>query len=66
MRESEQRGVELHVLPLKSFLTAHALFGDDVFDALSPAASVEQRDVEGGTGPNAVREQMAAAHDALC
>ncbi len=65
VRESEERGVELHGLPLKSFLTAHALFADDVFESLSPAASVERRDIEGGTGPNALREQMAAAHAAL-
>ena len=65
VRESEERRVELHSLPLKSFLAAHALFSGDVFDALSPAASVERRDVEGGTGPRALREQLAAAHAAL-
>ena len=65
VRESEERGVELHSLPLKSFVAAHALFTGDVFDALSPAASVERRDVEGGTGPHAVREQIAAARAAL-
>src|SRR5689334_22637901 len=65
VRESEERRVELHSLPLKSFLAAHALFSGDVFDALSPAASVERRDVEGGTGPRALREQLAAAHTAL-
>ncbi|HXE60518.1 MAG TPA: argininosuccinate lyase [Gemmatimonadaceae bacterium] len=65
VRESEDRGIEMHALPLKSFLAAHALFADDVFDALSPAASVERRDIEGGTGPNAVRDQLAAARAAL-
>ncbi|HEV2181644.1 MAG TPA: argininosuccinate lyase, partial [Gemmatimonadaceae bacterium] len=65
VRESEERGVELHSLPLKSFVAAHPLFSGDVFDALSPAASVERRDVEGGTGPNALRDQLAAAHAAL-
>ncbi|HEX5181089.1 MAG TPA: argininosuccinate lyase [Gemmatimonadaceae bacterium] len=65
VRESDERGVELHSLPLKSFLAAHALFAGDVFDALSPAASVERRDVEGGTGPNALREQIVGARLAL-
>ncbi|HSC32631.1 MAG TPA: argininosuccinate lyase [Gemmatimonadaceae bacterium] len=65
VRESEERGVELHSLPLKSFLAAHPLFAGDVFDALSPAASVERRDVEGGTGPNALREQIVGARLAL-
>jgi argininosuccinate lyase len=65
VRESEETGVELHSLPLKSFLAVHPLFESDVFEALSPAASVERREVEGGTGPAAVREQLAAAAKTL-
>ena len=37
----------------------------DVWDALSPERSVAQRDVEGGTGPAAVRAQLDAARAAL-
>jgi argininosuccinate lyase len=44
---------------------AHPLFGDDVRDALSARASVARREAVGGTGPNAVREQLAAARLAL-
>jgi argininosuccinate lyase len=61
VRESEATGQELHTLPRASFVQAHARFGDDVFEALSPLASVERRDVEGGTGPNAVRQQIELA-----
>ena len=36
-----------------------------MFDALSPRASVERREVDGGTGPAAVRAQLDAAQAAL-
>ena len=65
VRESETSGMELHALPFASFTAAHARFERDVFDALSPARSVEQREVEGGTGPAAVRAQLEAARTAL-
>ncbi len=65
VRESEESGSELHTLPKASFVAAHAAFGDDVFDALSPLRSVERREVEGGTGPGAVRAQLDAAGASL-
>ena len=65
VRESEASGVEMHALPTASFAAAHALFSDDVAGALSPEQSVMQRDVEGGTGPAAVRAQLEAARAAL-
>jgi argininosuccinate lyase len=65
VRESETKGVEMQDLPLASFAAAHALFGDDVREALSPSRSVTQREVEGGTGPEAVRAQLEAARTAL-
>jgi argininosuccinate lyase len=65
VRESEESGVELFALPRASFSAAHAMFGDDVFDALSPVSSVERREVEGGTGPGSVRAQLEAAAAAL-
>ena len=61
VRESEERGVEMYELPLARFRQAHALFGDDVLDALSARASVAHREAGGGTGPKAVREQLDAA-----
>jgi len=65
VRQCEQQGQELHLLPMSAFAAAHPLFGADVFDALSPRGSVEQREVPGGTGPNAVKQQLAAARKAL-
>jgi argininosuccinate lyase len=65
IRRCEQEKLELHTLPLAAFTEAHALFGQDVFCALSPLASVEQREVHGGTGPAAVRSQLESAQRAL-
>jgi argininosuccinate lyase len=65
IRKCEEEGIELHTLPLAAFSSAHALFTQDVFEALSPLASVEQREVDGGTGPAAVRAQLEAAQNAL-
>lgn len=61
VRQAEQTGVELHALPFSTFAATHAAFGSDVLDALSARASVERREVEGGTGPRAVRAQLDAA-----
>jgi argininosuccinate lyase len=65
VRESEQRGVEMQALPITAFVAAHGRFESDVYDALSAARSVAQREVEGGTGPEAVRAQIDAARLAL-
>lgn len=65
VRESESTGLELQALPVESFAAAHVLFGPDVMDALSPVQSVLHREVEGGTGPKAVRAQIDAARSAL-
>ncbi len=65
VRAGEEQRVELHSLPLSTFVEAHPAFERDVFDALSAPASVEQRDVAGGTGPRAVRAQLETAREAL-
>ncbi|HLB10268.1 MAG TPA: argininosuccinate lyase, partial [Gemmatimonadaceae bacterium] len=65
VRQSEESGIELHAMPYKSFKSAHASFGPDVFDALSAVASVERRETEGGTGPLAVQAQMKSAWASL-
>jgi argininosuccinate lyase len=65
IRSAEERGVELHTLPFADFTSAHQLFDDDVFESLSAYRSVEHREVEGGTGPAAVRAQLEAAQRAL-
>ena len=65
IRQSEESGQELHTLPRSAFTAAHEKFGADVYDALSPRYSVERREVEGGTGPTAVKEQIALAITSL-
>ncbi|HEX9483470.1 MAG TPA: argininosuccinate lyase [Gemmatimonadaceae bacterium] len=65
IRESEITGVDLQALPMVSFRAANARFADDVIDALSAAQSVRHREVEGGTGPDAVHAQLDAARGAL-
>ncbi len=65
VRESESKGVEMQALPFASFASAHPRFGEDVFESLSALRSVAQREVEGGTGPAAVKKQLEAARTAL-
>jgi argininosuccinate lyase len=65
VREAESQECELYALPLRSFTAAHASFGQDAFDALSANASVERREVEGGTGPRALAAQLEAARASL-
>ena len=61
VRKAEEANVELHGLPMSVFLGAHPAFGTDVREALSARVSVERRELEGGTGPRAVRAQLEAA-----
>jgi argininosuccinate lyase len=65
VRECEETGRELHLLPRASFTAAHSAFGDDVYDALSPQRSLARREVAGGTGPRAVQAQIVEAREAL-
>jgi argininosuccinate lyase len=65
IRRIETDRCELHELPMAAFAEAHPLFGQDVFDALGSANSLERREVEGGTGPRAVRAQLEAARAAI-
>jgi argininosuccinate lyase len=65
VRQAEETGCELHELPLPAFQEAHAAFGEGVFDALSAWSSVERRNVEGGTAPEAVRVQLDSARTSL-
>ena len=65
VRNSESSGVDLNHMPFTTFAAAHPSFDHDVFDWLSPDASVARRNVTGGTGPEAVDEQIAAARSAI-
>ncbi|MEW5918954.1 MAG: lyase family protein, partial [Gemmatimonadota bacterium] len=65
VRDAEAAGADLRTLPQRAFAAAHSAFDDDARGALSPEASVRRRDVDGGTGPNALRAQIAQAHASL-
>jgi argininosuccinate lyase len=65
VRRAEELRCEMTALPPSAFTTAHALFTDDVYEALGARASIAHREVVGGTGPEAVAEQLEAARRAL-
>ena len=65
VREAEENGSELAALPFASFAAAHSAFGQDVLTELEPEASLAHRELPGGTGPRAVRDQLAAARASL-
>jgi len=65
VRQAEEAGIELDALPVDRFTAAHAMFGSDARDALGADASLAARDIAGGTGPNAVAAQIAAARARL-
>jgi argininosuccinate lyase len=65
VRQAEERGCELDALPAEAFMAAHPLFGADARAMLSPDASVALREIEGGTGPEAVRAQLEQAKELL-
>jgi argininosuccinate lyase len=62
---AEERGVALDGLPLADLQTIDARIGAGVHKALSVEASVAARASHGGTAPNAVRERIAEAREAL-
>jgi argininosuccinate lyase len=65
VRESEEKRCELGALPFASFRAAHPEFELDVMAELSPAASLANREIDGGTGPEAVKRQLASAKAAV-
>jgi argininosuccinate lyase len=56
---AEARGVALSELSLDEFKKIAPEFGDDVHRVFDFAQSIASREVVGGTGPNAVRAQIA-------
>jgi argininosuccinate lyase len=65
VRQAEEAGIEMTELPTEAFAQAHVLFGADARDALGAEASLAARNIAGGTGPEAVRAQLAQAAAAL-
>jgi argininosuccinate lyase len=65
VREAEEKGCELGALPFESFKAAHTEFEQNVLAELVPEASLKHREIDGGTGPRAVKRQIASAKAAL-
>jgi argininosuccinate lyase len=65
VRQAEEGGMELNQLPASAFTAAHALFGDDARDALGVDASLAARNIDGGTGLEAVQRQLAQARASI-
>lgn len=65
VRAAEREGIELDALPLATIRAEHPKFGEDVSVAFTVEASLGRRTVTGSTGPAAVREQLAAAMEAV-
>jgi argininosuccinate lyase len=65
VRQAENAGGDLASLPFAAFQAAHASFAADVADELRPETSIAHREILGGTGPESVRQQLAAAARAI-
>jgi argininosuccinate lyase len=65
VKAAEARGCGLADLPLEDLQSIDARIDERVFDVLSVDASVRSRTSHGGTAPEGVREQIAAAKKAL-
>ncbi len=65
VRESETTGVDMNLLPYKTFASAHPAFDHDVYEWLSPDNSAARRNVPGGTGPDSVSDQLSSARKIL-
>ena len=61
VRLAIERKVALSALSLQDFRSVSPVFDDDVFAALTVEASLAQRNIAGGTGPDAVKNQLAEA-----
>lgn len=61
VRECESLQIDLDALPFSAYRSAHPLFGEDARERLSAKTSVARREVPGGTGPSALRDQAREA-----
>ena len=65
VKAAEERGCNLADLPLDALQAIDPRIDLRVFDVLSVDASVRSRTSYGGAAPERVREQIAAAKEAL-
>ena len=65
VKAAEERGCDLADLPIEVLQAIDERIGKSVYDVLGVDASVRSRTSYGGTAPARVREQIAAAKEAL-
>ena len=65
VRDAEQRGLPLSRLPLTVYRQHSPHFDASVFEMFDPQASLARRNVEGGTGSQAVEQQLEKARNVL-
>ncbi|RLB17598.1 MAG: argininosuccinate lyase [Deltaproteobacteria bacterium] len=63
--ECLEKGKELHELSLEEMRSLCPSIGEDVYEWLDPAKSVERRNLPGGTGPDAVSQCIQKAKEEL-
>jgi argininosuccinate lyase len=65
VKRSAQLGVSINLLPLPEFASLNPAFEQDVYQVFDMAHSIAERSASGGTGLEAVREQLAQAKSLL-
>ncbi len=65
VRIAEQKGVGLQELPLDDYRQASELFSEELYELFDPEGSMEKRNLYGGTGPAALKEQLQKARKLL-
>ena len=65
VRRAEELGIPLKALDLTEYQAIHPAFTEDLYAVFDFRRSVEARDTEGGTAPDAVRVQIERAKRAM-
>jgi argininosuccinate lyase len=65
VREAIERGEPLASFGIERLRAYSKLFAEDAFEAVSTSASLNARNLAGGTGPKSVRQQIRRARTAL-
>jgi len=65
IRTAETNNKELHQLDVKEMKGFSPLIDEDVYDWLDPRSCVERRNINGGTGPEAVKRALSKAREEL-
>ena len=65
VRRAQEMQTPLDQLPLAEYRDIHAVFTEDVFRVFDFNAAISRRNITGGTGPQAVREQLTQSKKLL-